>query len=171
MFKKLDRYNLAMIEQPLAHDDLIDHATLARSIATPVCLDESITSLDRARQAIQTRACGYMNLKPGRVGGLTVAVKIHDLCRDNAVPCWVGGMLESAVGGGHCLALATLENFTYPADVFPSARFYKKDLSQPELILSAPGCMTAPDTLGVGAEPDEKELARLTLASARVEAG
>ncbi len=170
MFKKLDRYNLAMIEQPLSHDDLIDHATLARSIATPVCLDESITSLDRARKAIQTKACGYMNLKPGRVGGLTVAVQIHDLCRDNAVPCWVGGMLESAVGAQHCLALATLENFTYPADVFPSARFYKRDLSQPELALTAPGCMTAPDVPGVGAVPDEKELARLTLGSAWIRA-
>jgi o-succinylbenzoate synthase len=168
MFKRLDRFNLAMIEQPLAHDDLIDHATLARQIATPICLDESITSLERARKAIQTKACGYMNLKPGRVGGLTVAVKIHDLCLTSGIPCWVGGMLESAVGAQHCLALATLKNFTYPADVFPSARFYRKDLAQPELALSAAGCMTAPDAPGVGAVPDESELKRHTLASAQV---
>ncbi len=168
MFKQLDRYNLAMIEQPLAHDDLIDHATLARQIATPVCLDESITSLDRARKAIQAKACGYVNLKPGRVGGLTVAVKIHDLCRDNGIPCWVGGMLESAVGAQHCLALATLPNFTYPSDVFPSSRFYSKDLAQPELTLSGPGQMTAPDAPGVGTIPDAQELERLTLASALV---
>jgi len=168
MFKQLDRYNLAMIEQPLAHDDLIDHATLSRQIATPVCLDESITSLDRARKAIQAKACGYVNLKPGRVGGLTVAVKIHDLCRDNGIPCWVGGMLESAVGAQHCLALATLPDFTYPSDVFPSSRFYSKDLAQPELTLSGPGQMTAPDAPGVGTIPDAQELERLTLASALV---
>jgi len=168
MFKKLDRYELAMIEQPLAHDDLIDHATLAQAIATPVCLDESITSFDRARKAIQTKACRYMNLKPGRVGGLTVAVKIHDLCRDHGIPCWVGGMLESAVGARHCLALATLDNFTYPADVFPSARFYTRDLAQPELTLSSPGIMTAPSAPGVGAVPDPDELTRLTMASAVV---
>ncbi len=114
-----------MIEQPLAHDDLVDHAKLQAAIATPVCLDESITSLDRAQQAIELDSCRYVNIKPGRVGGLTNAVAIHDACRQAGIPCWVGGMLESAVGARICVALAMLDNFTYPADIFPSSRFYQ----------------------------------------------
>src|SRR5205807_1968967 len=128
LFRALDEYHLAMIEQPLAHDDLIDHAALQRQIETPVCLDESITSPDKARKALDLGSCRYVNVKPGRVGGLTNAVAIHDLCRARGVGCWVGGMLDSAVGAAHCVALATLPGFTYPADIFPSSRFYVQDL-------------------------------------------
>jgi len=163
MFKKLDRCGLAMIEQPLAHDDLVDHATLQAALETPVCLDESITSPDRARQAIQIGACRWVNIKPGRVGGLTPAVAIHNVCRDAGVPCWVGGMLESALGAMHCLALATLPNITYPADIFPSSRFYRNDLSKPEAALSGPSQMTAPATPGAGAEPVPQRLAACTM--------
>lgn len=135
MFQKIDRFHLAMIEQPLQHDDVVDHAKLAQKIETPICLDESINSIDRARQAIEMKSCRWINVKPGRVGGLTQAVAIHDLCQDAGIPCWVGGMLESAVGASFCVALATLNNFTYPPDIFPSSRFYHRDLADPPLVL------------------------------------
>jgi len=168
LFRALDELDLAMIEQPLAHDDLLDHAALQKQIRTPVCLDESITSPAKARQAVEIGACRYVNVKPGRVGGLTNAVAIHDLCAAAGVPCWVGGMLESAVGARHCLALATLKNFTYPADVFPSERFYEPDLGQPAIELAAPGRIDATDAPGCGAEPDPDRLARQTIEHARL---
>ncbi len=141
LFRAVDEYRLEMIEQPLQHDDLLDHAELQRSIRTPVCLDESITSVRQVEQALAIGSCRYVNVKPGRVGGLTNAVKIHERCRGAGVPCWVGGMLESAVGSAHCAALAMLDNFTYPADIFPSSRFYREDLADPplELVKSAAG--------------------------------
>src|SRR5687768_3155932 len=125
-----------MIEQPLGHDDLLDHAELQKQIRTPVCLDESITSLAKARKALTLGSCRYMNIKPGRVGGLTVALAIHELCHGAGMPCWVGGMLESAVGAAHCIALATLPAFTYPADIFPSTNYYREDLAEPPVALS-----------------------------------
>jgi O-succinylbenzoate synthase len=137
LFQQVDRFRLAMIEQPLQHDDVLDHADLQRQIETPVCLDESITSTRKTEQAIQLHSCRYVNVKPGRVGGLTPAVQIHNLCRAAGIPCWVGGMLESATGAAHCTALAMLGNFTYPADIFPSSRFYQEDLSDPPLELHA----------------------------------
>lgn len=170
LFRRVDEFHLAMIEQPLQHDDLIDHARLQEAISTPVCLDESISSLDRARQAIALGSCRYVNIKPGRVGGLTVAVAIHDLCRQADIPCWVGGMLESAVGSRICSALGMLDNFTYPADIFPSSRFYARDLADPPLELAA-----APEGLqvicsderpGIGAAPDEDRLADCRIARA-----
>lgn len=135
LFREIDRFNLAMIEQPLQHDDLIDHAELQRQIETPVCLDESITHARQVEQAITLKSCQYVNVKPGRVGGLTNAVRIHDQCETASVPCWVGGMLESAVGASLCVSLAMLENFTYPGDIFPSSRFYHEDLADPPLEL------------------------------------
>lgn len=135
LFRQVDELNLAMIEQPLAHDDLFDHAELQRQITTPVCLDESISGLRQAEQAIALKACRYVNVKPGRVGGLTIAVKVHNVCQAAGIPCWVGGMLESAVGASHCVALAMLPNFTYPADIFPSSRFYHQDLADTPLEL------------------------------------
>lgn len=163
MFKKLDRYRLAMIEQPLAHDDLIDHATLQGHIATPVCLDESITSPDKARKAIRIKACGWVNIKPGRVGGITPALAIHNLCEDAGIPCWIGGMLESAVGASHCLALATLPNIRYPSDIFPSARFYRQDVGMPPMQHSAPSQFEAAAAPGVGAQPDPEALDRCAI--------
>jgi len=135
LFREVDELNLAMIEQPLAHDDLVDHAALARQIRTPICLDESIAGLRQAEQAIALASCRYVNVKPGRVGGLTIALQIHNACQAAGIPCWVGGMLESAVGASHCVALAMLPNFSYPADIFPSARFYREDLADPPLAL------------------------------------
>jgi O-succinylbenzoate synthase len=168
MLRKLDQYGLAMIEQPLAHDDLLDHAELQRQLATPICLDESITSVDRARQALAIGACRWVNIKPGRVGGLTNALKIHDLCARSNVPCWVGGMLESAVGASHCLALATLPNIRYPSDIFPTDRFYTQDLAEPPMRLSGPSQFAAPMTPGAGAEPHPERLEQLSVESARL---
>lgn len=135
LFRAVDEFRLAMIEQPLQHDDLLDHAELQAQVQTPVCLDESITTVRQVEQALRLGSCRYVNIKPGRVGGLTNAVKIHERCRAADVPCWVGGMLESATGAAHCVALAMLDNFTYPADIFPSSRFYVEDLSDPPLEL------------------------------------
>lgn len=163
MFQKLDQFNLAMIEQPLMFDDLIDHAALQKQLRTPICLDESITSPSKARKAIQAKACGWINVKAARVGGLTPALEIHDLCQEAGIPCWVGGMLESSLGGHHCLALSTLPNFKYPNDLFPSERFYRRDLSIPHMALSGPSQMNVPDVPGCGAEPDPACLESQTL--------
>lgn len=163
MFQALDAYNLAMVEQPLAHDDLVDHAALQKKLRTPICLDESITTVARARKAIALNACGWINIKPGRVGGLTPAVQIHDLAREAGVPCWVGGMLESSVGAHHCLALATLPNFTYPNDLFPSRRFYHQDMAAPDMVLCAPSLMRPGDIAGCGAQPISRRLQEQTL--------
>ncbi len=159
-----------MIEQPLMHDDLIDHARLAAAIKTPVCLDESITGVDKARKAIELKACGWVNIKPVRVGGLTNALEINRLCADAGVPCWVGGMLESAVGASHCLAMATLDNMQYPNDVFPSSRFYTRDLGQPEIVLSGPSQITAQPGPGIGVEPDPERLREMTVEHVHLEA-
>ena len=166
MFKHLDRCNLAMIEQPLMHDDLVDHAALQRQIKTPICLDESATSPEKVRKAIEIGACRWVNIKPVRVGGHTPALKIHDLCRDAGVPCWIGGMLESGIGAAHCLAAATLPNIKYPSDVFPSSRFFHKDLSVPDWHLSGPSKMTAIPAPGIGCDPDPAMLEECTVEKA-----
>lgn len=168
LFRELDQCGLAMIEQPLGHDDLIDHANLQRELQTPICLDESIVSLDKVRKAIEIGAGRWVNLKVGRVGGLSNAIAIHDLCQHHQIPCWVGGMLESAVGQGPSLALATLPNIAYPNDIFPSARFYQQDLSEPEITLSGPSAVTAPDRPGHGFGPDPQRLEHVTIRHTRV---
>ena len=164
MFCRLDDFNLAMIEQPLAHDDLIDHARLQAQIRTPVCLDESIASTEQMEQAIDLESCRWVNIKPGRVGGLTNALVIHDRCREAKIGCWVGGMLESAIGARICAALAMLDNFIYPADIFPSARFYREDLGTPPLELThgdnGQPRLALSDAPGIGAEPDTHMLKR-----------
>jgi o-succinylbenzoate synthase len=169
LFHEVDELNLAMIEQPLGHDDLVDHAELQRQIRTSVCLDESITSLRKAEQAIALRSCRYVNIKPGRVGGLTAALKIHNTCQVAGIPCWVGGMLESAVGAAQCVALAMLPNFTYPADIFPTSRFYREDLADEPLEL----IRTREGEPGVKPfhrlpEPRAQRLAEMTIQSAIV---
>ena len=170
LFRKLDRYHLAMIEQPLADDgmSLINHADLQKMIETPVCLDESVVTLAKTRQALSLKACGWVNIKLGRVGGLTVALAIHDLCQAAGVPCWVGGMLESAVGQSHNIAFATLPNIKYPSDIFPTSRFYAADLGEPAIELSGPSEITAPPGPGIGCEPNLERLQRFLLEQAVV---
>ena len=135
-FREVDKLELAMIEQPLHHTDLLEHAELQKQIQTPVCLDESITSVRAFEWALKLKSCQVLNLKTGRVGGLSVAVKLHNIARDAGMPCWVGSMLESGVGAGILVELATLNNFTYPGDLFPSSFFYRQDLTEQELVLN-----------------------------------
>jgi O-succinylbenzoate synthase len=166
LFQQIDQFGLAMIEQPLPHDDLLDHAALQRQIRTPVCLDESIAHPRHVRQALAQRSCQWVNIKPGRVGGLTNAIEIHRLCAEAGIPCWVGGMLESALGASLCVSLAMLDNFTYPADIFPSSRFYHEDLCERPLELirlpdGTPGVVAEPSP-----EPHPDRLRRLCVQSA-----
>jgi len=147
--KKLDVYHLMMIEQPLAHDDIIDHAKLQKKLETPICLDESICSAEDARKAIEIGACRIINVKPGRVGGLIESLKIHALAKKYHIPLWCGGMLESGIGKAYNIAIASLSSFTLPADISPSALFYKKDITD-EIILSGHGTTPVPNTPGLG---------------------
>ena len=129
---ELDDFGLMMIEQPLAWDDLVRHAELQRRLQTPICLDESITSLDRARDMVALGSGRIVNIKPGRVGGLAASIAIHDFCEANAIPVWCGGMLESGIGRAYNVALASLPNFVKPGDVSPSARYWERDIVTPE---------------------------------------
>jgi O-succinylbenzoate synthase len=165
-FKAIDGMGLAFIEQPLHYTDVLDHAQLARQIETPICLDETIVSVRVAEQALQVGACKYINIKPGRVGGLSSALAIHDLAQQHGVPVWVGGMLESALGASICVELATLPNFTYPGDLFPSSRFYAQDLAEPPLEMT-PRLTFQPSTAPLPA-PDPERLARQTVRYASV---
>jgi O-succinylbenzoate synthase len=153
-----------MIEQPLADDglSLVNHAALQRQIATPVCLDESIQSLAHTDAAIALGSCRVVNIKMARVGGLTESRLIQARCAEHGIPCWVGGMLESAVGGAICAELATLPNFTYPGDIFPSSYFYNDDLGKPEIVLSGRGEVATSQVPGIAQEPDPALLARWT---------
>jgi o-succinylbenzoate synthase len=168
LFRSLDRFKLAMIEQPLADDgmSLVNHAALQRQIGTPVCLDESAQSLAHVEAAIALESCRVVNIKMARVGGLTESRRIQALCAEHGIPCWVGGMLESAVGGAICAELATLPNFTYPGDIFPSSYFYADDLGKPEIVLSGPGEVATSRVPGIAQEPDPALLARWTAAHA-----
>jgi o-succinylbenzoate synthase len=165
LFRRLDRYRLAMIEQPLADDgmSLVNHADLQAMIDTPVCLDESAQSLAHVQAAIRLRACRVVNIKMARVGGLAASRDIQALCAEHDIPCWVGGMLESAVGGAICAELATLPNFTYAGDVFPSSYFYRQDLGKPEIVLSGPGQIATSCVPGIAQEPDPDLLAKWTV--------
>lgn len=168
MFEALDEYNLTMIEQPLAYDDLLDHAKLQKMIKTPICLDESITSPDKARKAIEIGACRWINVKPDRVGGITPALEVIRVAEKARIPCWIGGMGESAVGVAHCLALAMLPNIKYPCDLTVSSSFFKKDLAEPEIKLSGPSRITAFPGPGIGCAPEPSRLAAQTIESCQL---
>jgi O-succinylbenzoate synthase len=152
--KELDRFHLMMIEQPLAHDDIIDHAELQRELETPICLDECIRSAHHAEQAIRLNAGRIINIKLGRVGGFAEAKRVHDVCEKNAVPVWCGGMLESGIGRAHNIALSTLPNFVLPGDVSASSRYWKRDIIVPPVTVSSHGTITLPDAPGFGFELD-----------------
>jgi O-succinylbenzoate synthase len=149
---RLDDYDLLMIEQPLAYDDLVDHAILQQRLKTPICLDESVTSLAAARAALALDSGRIINIKPGRVGGLTVATAIHALCYEQGIPVWCGGMLETGIGRAHNVALASLPGFTMPGDISGSARYFHQDLVEPPFVINEDGTMTVPTAPGIGVE-------------------
>lgn len=155
--KQLDQFDLMMIEQPLGHDDIIDHAQLQKELSTPICLDESIHSYDDAKTAIQLNSCKVINIKIGRVGGLTEAKKIHDLCAQHGIDVWCGGMLEAGIGRAHNIALTTLPFFTMPGDTSGSNRYWEKDIIQPEVTVDQ-GVIHVPTKYGIGYEIDEQSL-------------
>jgi len=147
--KQLDDFGLMMIEQPLAHDDIIDHAQLQPQLDTPICLDESILSAHNAEQAIRLGACRIINIKLSRVGGFAEAKRLHDVTQKHDIPVWCGGMLEAGIGRAHNIALSTLENFRLPGDVSASQRYWTRDIIEPEV--TAPnGQITPPSSPGIG---------------------
>lgn len=160
---ELDRFDLLLIEQPLQEDDLVDHAALAGMLRTPVCLDESITSLKAAADALALGATSVINIKAGRVGGYLEAVRIHDLCRDAGITVWCGGMLETGIGRAANAALAALPGFTLPGDVSASDRFYHRDIVTEPAVLED-GHVRVPTGPGLGVEIDPLALEEFTVA-------
>jgi len=156
--KALDPFQLLLIEQPLAHDDIVDHSILQKQLSTPVCLDESISSPDIARNAIEIGACQVINIKPGRVRGFSWSKAIHDLCLSRKVAVWCGGMLETGVGRAFNVALATLPGFTLPADASASKRYFKRDIITKGFELTKDGTLTVPEGPGIGVEVDQRFL-------------
>jgi O-succinylbenzoate synthase len=158
----LDSFDLLLIEQPLAHDDIVDHARLQARLKTPVCLDESILSADDARKALDLGACRVINIKVSRLGGLLEAKRVHDLCLVRGVPVWCGGMHEFGIGRAANLAIASLPGFTLPGDVSGSDKYYSEDIVEPP-ILARNGAIEAFAAPGLGVEPVEERIAARAL--------
>ncbi len=163
LFKALDDFNLMMIEQPLAYDDMFDHAELQKQIKTPVCLDESIKTTADADNAIRVGACQIINVKLGRVGGHKQAREVERIAREKKIPVWCGGMLESGIGRAHNIAMATLAGFTLPGDVSASARYWEEDIIEPAVSVSSLGTIAAPAKPGIGFEVNLKRIDHLTV--------
>jgi o-succinylbenzoate synthase len=163
LFKELDKYNLMMIEQPLAHDDIFAHAALQRQIFTPICLDESIHHAASAKHAIDMNSCRIINVKLGRVGGHAEAKTVERVAREHRVPIWCGGMLESGIGRAHNIAMSTLAGFILPGDVSASARYWEEDVIEPEVIVSPRGTITPPEKPGIGFEVNVDRIEKLTV--------
>jgi O-succinylbenzoate synthase len=168
LLKQLDGYHLMMIEQPLGWDDLYSHVELQKKLQTPICLDECIHALEHAQAAIALGACKIINIKMGRVGGYTVAKQIHDLCQENAIPVWCGGMLESGIGRAHNIALSTLPNFILPGDVTASRRYWHEDIIDPEVTVSAQGTIRVPTGPGIGFAPRMDRIEQFTVRKERL---
>ncbi len=163
LFKRIDAYHPTMIEQPLAYDDIVDHATLQQEIATPICLDESIHTSDDARKAIALGATRIINIKPGRVGGHASAKRIHDVCADNMIPVWCGGMLEFGIGRAHNVHLASLPNFSLPGDVSASERYFETEIIGEPFTVQKDGTMKVPTGPGIGVTVLEDVIRKLAL--------
>jgi O-succinylbenzoate synthase len=161
--RKLDEFYLMMIEQPLAHDDIIDHAVLQRELETPICLDECIRSAHHAEQAIRLQSARIINVKLGRVGGFAEAKRVHDICLANSIPVWCGGMLESGIGRAHNIALSTLPNFVLPGDVSASKRYWKRDIITPAVEVTSRGTILVSGGLGFGYDIDTDYLESLVV--------
>ena len=162
VFEALDAFDLLMIEQPLHHEDLLEHARLQERLRTPLCLDESIRSVADARAALDLGACRIVNIKPGRVGGYLEARRIHDLCRERDVPVWCGGMFETGLGRAANLALAALPGFTLPGDISASSRYFIEDLTAP-FEVAPDGTMAVPTGPGIGVDPLAERLEAATI--------
>ena len=168
---KLDEFDLVCIEQPLPFDDLLGHAELQRRLATPICLDESLRSADDVRRAFRIGACRNVNLKPGRVGGITESLEIHGLCVSEGVPLWCGGMLESGIGRASNLALASLPGFTQPADMSPNPVLFAEDLIDPTYRVDPDGCIVVPTAAGLGFEASEERVRARTVRRVELDPG
>ena len=163
LFKDFDKFGLLMIEQPLAYDDIIDHSKLQRQISTAICLDEPITSLDKARKAIEMESCRIINIKLGRVGGFSEAIRIHDYCYKHNIPVWCGGMLESGIGRSHNIAMSSLRGFTLPGDVSASKRYFEEDIIAPPVTVSKEGLINIQKVPGTGYGPKDDYIERITV--------
>ncbi len=162
--KPLDSLNLLLIEQPLFEDDIWDHHKFQQQFETPVCLDESIVTPRHARYAIEMKACKIINIKAGRLGGLSQGVMVHDLCQKNNMPVWCGGMLETGIGRASNLALASLPNFLLPGDVSASDRYYERDITNERFVLNPDSTIDVPRGPGLGVTIDEDALKSFSLA-------
>ncbi|CAD2072075.1 o-succinylbenzoate synthase [Phocicoccus pinnipedialis] len=162
ILKQLDEFNLMMIEQPLGSTDIVDHAKLQKEIHTPICLDESIDSYENAKAAIELGSCKIINVKVGRVGGLTESIKIHDLAKENNIPLWCGGMLEAGVGRLTNIAITTLPNFILPGDTASSSRYWEEDIITPEVVAEN-GVVQVSDKPGIGAEVDFEKMKKVLI--------
>lgn len=159
----LDDLDLLLIEQPLDEDDLWDHRQMQKNFRTPICLDESILSARHARQALEMESCRVINIKAGRVGGLSEARAIHDICQKAGVPVWCGGMLETGVGRAANLALAALPGFTLPGDISATDRYYMEDITQENFLLNPDSTITVPEAPGLGVSINQSSLSKFTL--------
>ncbi|MBL8982080.1 MAG: o-succinylbenzoate synthase [Gemmatimonadetes bacterium] len=163
-FVAMDDLGLMMFEQPLAWDDIVRHAELQKHLKTPICLDESITNLERAQDMVTLGSGRIINIKPGRVGGFSSSIAIHDFCESNGIPVWCGGMLESGIGRAYNIALASLPNFRKPGDISPSARYWARDIITPEWTMGADGTTRVPlDRPGLGVTVDRDRIDDLTV--------
>ena len=163
ILKPLDKLNLLLIEQPLFEDDIWDHHKLQEQFETPICLDESIVSPRHARYAIEMNACRVINIKAGRLGGLSQGVMVHDLCREISMPVWCGGMLETGIGRASNLALAALPNFVLPGDISASDRYYARDITNERFVLNSDSTIDVPHRAGLGVTIDEDALKDFSL--------
>ncbi|GAC1621382.1 MAG: o-succinylbenzoate synthase [Candidatus Acidiferrum sp.] len=168
LLKQLESFYLMMIEQPLGWDDLFGHVQLQKELKTPICLDECIHTLEHAEAAIALNACKIINIKLGRVGGHTVARRIHDVCEKSSIPVWCGGMLESGIGRAHNIAMSTLANFSLPGDITASSRYWKEDIIEPEVKVSPQGTIRAPEGPGIGFQPRLDLIEKLTVRKERL---
>jgi len=161
--RDFDQFNLLMIEQPLWNDDIYYHSRLQKQLRTSICLDESIVNARSAAFAVETGACRIVNVKVGRVGGFSEALKIHDICQAQKIPVWCGGMLETGIGRAHNIALSTLENFRLPGDVSASKRYWKEDIIEPEVEVSRQGMIVISDQAGTGYRVKPDLIEKLTV--------
>ena len=168
VFRALDEFNLLLIEQPLAEDDIVDHARLQAQLRTPLCLDESIVTPADARKAIGLGSCRVINIKAARMGGLSAGRTTHNLCLEAQIPVWCGGLLETGIGRAANLALASLPNFTLPADLSASDRYFHEDLIDPPVTLNGDGTITVPQEPGLGFRILEERIDRYTVRRASI---